>query len=135
MQQLQIDTNIPKIPENLINLISWRHNIEQCCKAKTFTIGLKLHNFTAYNTIQNTRTLYQCTTGSLKKNKKQKTLASEEGILLSRPLLYKLNITEDNVLTTLLTPNDLMGYLIMTSVQSSISVFPLNNALSLYLTS
>lgn len=38
------------------------------------------------------------------KNKKQKTLASEEGILLSRPLLYKLNITEDNILTTLLTP-------------------------------
>lgn len=63
---LQIHTNIPKISDSLIDLISWKHNIGQYCKAKSFTVKWKLGKLAVYSIMQSTRSLYSCTTGSLK---------------------------------------------------------------------
>lgn len=64
---------------------------------------------------------------------KKKSIESARGIWVNGPLLCKLEITPNSSLTTACT-SDIMGSLVMTSVQSSGFIFPLNNSVSPNLT-
>lgn len=118
----QIDTNIPKSSVNLINWISWRHNIEQCGKAKTFTSKQKLPKLTIWSIIWSMKPLHD--------RKFKKICWSARRIWVDRPFIQKLEIVKDNSFTTPLTPTISWRYWIITSVQSSAFIFPLNNDLS-----